>query len=98
MENLMEMEYVINGEKYVITATKVDEPSTEEEFNCDECLYKDVCDVEDSFPTHEDFEVTTIKKPNDDTLVQLSITMCPQGISLAEWLGIIKEYGVILID
>ena len=25
MENLMEMEYVINGEKYLITVTKVEE-------------------------------------------------------------------------
>lgn len=98
MENLMEMEYVINGEKYIITATKVEEPSTEEEFNCEECLCKDVCDVEDGFPTNEDFEVTTIEKPNDDTLLQLSITMCPKVMSLAEWLCIIKEYGVILTD
>ena len=98
MENLMEMEYVINGEKYLITATKVEEPSTEEDFNCGECLRKDVCDVGDNFPTSEDFEVTTIEKPNDDVLVQLSITMCPKVMSLAEWLGIIKEYGVILTD
>ena len=98
MENLMEMEYVINGEKYIITATKVEEPSTEDEFNCADCPYKDVCDVGVDFPTNEDFEVTTIEKPNDDVLVQLSITMCPQGMSLAEWLCIIKEYGVILTD
>jgi hypothetical protein len=98
MENLMEMEYVINGEKYLITATKVEEPTTEEEFNCEECPCKDVCDAGEGFPTNEDFELTTIEKPNDDALVQLSITMCPQGMSLAEWLGIIKEYGVILTD
>lgn len=98
MENLMEMEYVINGEKYIITATKVEESSTKETLDCGECLCKDVCGVGDDFPTNEDFEVTTIEKPNDDTLVQLSITMCPKGMSLAEWLGIIKNYGVILTD
>ena len=29
MENLMEMEYVINGEKYIVTVSKVEEPKSE---------------------------------------------------------------------
>ena len=45
MENLMEMEYVINGEKYLVTVTKVEEAPTEKELNCDECPCKEICDA-----------------------------------------------------
>lgn len=98
MENLMEMEYVINGEKYLVTVTKVEEAPTEKELNCEECPCKDICDAGKEFPTNEDFEVTTIEKPTDEVLVQLSLTMCPKGMSISEWLYVIKEYGVILTD
>lgn len=98
MENLMEMEYVINGEKYLVTVTKVEEANIEKELNCGEFLCGDVCDAGKEFPTNEDFEVTTIEKPTDEVLVQLSLTMCPKGMNMIEWLYIIKEYGVILTD
>ena len=98
MENLMEIEYVINDEKYLVTVTKVEEAPTKTELNCDECPCKDICDAGTEFPTNEDFEVTTIEKPADEVLVQLSLTMCPTGMSISEWLYVIKEYGVILTD
>lgn len=95
MENLMEMEYVINGEKYLVTVTKVEEAPTEKELNCEECPCKDICDAGKEFPTNEDIE--TIKFGEDDvTIVPLS--MIPEGMSIEEWLTIIKEYGVILTD
>ena len=95
MENLMEMEYVINGEKYLVTVTKVEEAPTEKELNCEECPCKDICDAGKEVPTNEDIE--TIKFGEDDvTIVPLS--MIPECMSIEEWLTIIKEYGVILTD
>lgn len=43
-ENIFEMEYVINGEKYLITATKVDE-------NVETTITKNVCEekLDDSY-------------------------------------------------
>ena len=95
MENLMEMEYVINGEKYLVTVTKVEEAPTEKELNCEECPCKDICDAGKEFPTNEDIE--TIKFGEDD-VTMIPISMIPEGMSIEEWLTIIKEYGVILTD
>ena len=95
MENLMEMEYVINGEKYLVTVTKVEEAPTETELNCEECPCKDVCDAGKEFPSNEDVE--TIKFGEDDvTIVPLS--MIPENMTIEQWLTIIRNYGVILID
>ena len=95
MENLMEMEYVINGEKYLITVTKVEEAPTEKELNCKECPCKDICDAGKEFPSNGDIEI--IKFGEDDvTIVPLS--MVPDYMTIEQWLAIIKEYGVILID
>jgi hypothetical protein len=93
MENLMEMEYVINGEKYLVTVTKVEEAPTEKELNCEECPCKDVCDAGKEFPTNENIE--TIKFEGDN-VTMVPISMIPECISIEEWLLIIKEYGVIL--
>jgi hypothetical protein len=95
MENLMEMEYVINGEKYLVTVTKVEEAPTEKELNCEECPCKDICDAGKEFPSNEG--VKTIKFGEDDvTIVPLS--MVPDYMTIEQWLAIIKGYGVILID
>ena len=85
MENLMEMEYVINGEKYLITATKVEEPV---EANNTEM-------VEAEVPAMENLEFVEV---DNDGLVQLSLKLMPQGFELVDWLDIIKNYGVILTD
>ena len=48
-ENVFEMEYVINGKKYLITATKVDE-------NVETTTTKDVCEekLDDSYEFNND--------------------------------------------
>lgn len=84
MENLMEMEYVINGEKYIITATKVED--VEDTNTSTEVEVK---------PEFEDFETVEVE---NNGLVQLPVTMVPHGMLLEEWLEVIKNYGVILTD
>lgn len=95
MENLMEMEYVINGEKYLVTVTKVEEAPTEKEPNCEECPCKDICDGEMTKPNLEDFKTIEVYSEN---LIQVPISLIPKSMDLEEWLTIIKEYGVILTD
>ena len=85
MENLMEMEYVINGEKYIITATKVEEPI---ETNNTEM-------VEVELPVMEETDFVEVEA---GTLVQVSLGLMPEGFELIDWLDIIKNYGVILTD
>lgn len=85
MENLMEMEYVINGEKYIITATKVEEPT---ETNNTEM-------VEVEFPAMEENDFVEVEAGN---LVQVSLSLMPKDFELADWLTIIEHYGVILTD
>lgn len=81
----MEMEYVINGEKYIITATKVEEPI---EANNTEMVEVEVPDV----------EPTDFVEVDSDGLIQVSVSLKPAGYGLDEWLDIIKNYGVILTD
>lgn len=95
MENLMEMEYVINGEKYLVTVTKVEEAPTEKELNCEECPCKDVCDAGIVKPNFEDFKTIEV---NGDDLMRVPISLVPKSMNLEEWLSIINEYGVILTD
>lgn len=77
-EDVFEMEYFINGEKYVITATKVlenvvEEPTNEVEFS-------------DEMPDLSDV----------DTVMFMSVSDIPEGISLCDWIDLIREYNVIL--
>jgi hypothetical protein len=95
MENLMEMECVINGEKYLVTVTKVEEAPTEKELNCEECPCKDICDGEMVKPSFEDFK--TVEVDGDD-LIQVPVSLVPRSMGLEEWLAIINEYGIILTD
>lgn len=85
MENLMEMEYVINGEKYIITATKVEEPT---EANNTEMVEVEIPDM----------EPTDFVEVDSNGLIQVSLSLKPAGYGLDEWLDIIKNYGVILTD
>lgn len=85
MENLMEMEYAINGEKYLITATKVEEPT---EANNTEMVEADI-------PAMENLEFVEVE---NNGLVQLPLSRVPQGMDLAFWLDVIKDYGIILTD
>lgn len=95
MENLMEIEYVINDEKYLVTVTKVEEAPTEKELNCEECPCKEVCDAGKTKPNFEDFETVEV---DGDNLIQVPISLVPKGMGLEEWLAIINEYGIILTD
>ena len=85
MENLMEMEYVINGEKYLITATKVEEPT---EANNTEMVEVDI-------PAMENLEYVEVE---NNGLVQLPLSMVPECMDLTSWLDVIKNYGIILTD
>jgi hypothetical protein len=85
MENLMEMEYVINGEKYLITATKVEEHT---EINNTEM-------VEVELPSMEETDFVEVES---DGLVQVSLSLVPKDFELIAWLEVIKNYGVILTD
>ena len=85
MENLMEMEYVINGEKYRITATKVEETNDESANNTHEVIDEPI-DLSDVLP---EFEA--------DGPLKFSITDIPEGLSVEEWLTIIREFNIILI-
>ena len=95
MENLMEMEYVINGEKYLVTVSKVEEDPTEKDFNCEECPCKDVCDAGKEFPTNKDFEIVKLEENN---VPIVPISMIPENMTIEQWLTIIRNYGVILTD
>jgi hypothetical protein len=85
MENLMEMEYVINGEKYIITATKVEDLKEADNTEV----------VEAEFPAMEETDFVEVEAGN---LVQVSLSLMPEGFELIDWLDIIKNYGVILTD
>lgn len=85
MENLMEMEYVINGEKYIITATKVEDLKEADNTEM----------VEAELPTMEETDFVEVES---DGLVQVSLSLMPEGFELIDWLDIIKNYGVILTD
>lgn len=77
-DNVFEMEYFINGEKYVITATKViDNPINDH--NAEEEFYDDMPDLTDV-----------------DTVMFMSVEDIPDGISVSEWIDLIREYNVIL--
>lgn len=95
MENLMEMEYVINDEKYLVTVTKVEEDPTEKDLNCEKCPCKDVCDAGKEFPTNEDFEIVKLEENN---VPIVPISMIPENMTIEQWLTIIRNYGVILTD
>ena len=85
MENLMEMEYVINGEKYRITATKVEDLKEADNTEM----------IEAELP---DMEPTDFVDVDSNGLVQISVSLMPAGFNLNDWLDLIKNYGVILTD
>ena len=90
MENLMEMEYVINGEKYLITVTKVEE-TNDECTNCTCNVVEEPVDLSKELPEFDMLEVE-----EDDEPLVFSVEDIPECICLADWLNIIKEYNIIL--
>lgn len=89
-ENVFEMEYVINGEKYLITATKVTNDTTEP------------CDCKTTTWDKEYYESlekeTDLENPmfNEDESMTVSVEDIPDGMDLNTWLSIIENYGIIL--
>lgn len=90
MEKLMEMEYVINGEKYIITATKVEE-NNNENLGCDCPITNEPCDLSSQLPEYEIEASEDVETPHF-----VSVSDIPDGISIDNWLFIAKEFGIIL--
>ena len=83
-ENVFEMEYVINGEKYLITATKVTE-------DLETTATADVC--EDCGTPYEKYED---KYEFADDVLTFSVKDIPDGMDVNTWLSIVDMYGIIL--
>lgn len=82
-EKIYEMEYTINGEKYLITATKVNEDL--------ETTATSVCE-EPCLNTENEPETFEF---NDDVLV-FNVKDIPDGMDIETWLSIVDMYGIIL--
>lgn len=85
-EKLLEMEYVINGEKYLITATKV----SDNEEGVNPIVANEIMD-----------EVTSMDD-EDDTLEceDVMIINCddiPDCLTISDWLGIIEKYNIMIL-
>lgn len=82
-EKIYEMEYTINGEKYLIRATKVNEDlETTATGICEEpCLNPE------SEPKTFEF--------NDDVLV-FNVKDIPDGMDVDTWLSIVYRFGIVL--
>lgn len=83
-ENLFEMEYVINGEKYLITATKVTE-------DVETTATADVCEECDTpCEKYEDnYEFT-------DDVITFKVKDIPDGMDIETWLSIVDKFGIVL--
>lgn len=90
MENLMEMNYVINGEKYLVTVTKVEE-SNDECTNCTCDVENAPIDLSQALPEFNEIEIA-----KDEETLMFSISDIPEGIDVKTWLGIIEKYNIIL--
>lgn len=87
-EVLYEMTYTINGDKYLITAKKINE-----ENDVNTCI----CDDEpiDLKVADEDENTDTITFNNDVTVV--SISDIPDGMSVDQFLDIVDKFGIVLL-
>ena len=90
MENLMEMEYVINGEKYLVTITKVEE-TNDESTNCTYEVSEEPIDLSDMLPEFKVEDTDETEEP-----LYFSVKDIPEGLSIDNWLTVFKEFNVIL--
>lgn len=83
-DNVFEMEYVINGEKYLITATKVNEDVETTSTNevCTECA--SACEER-----KDTFEFI-------DDVILFNVEDIPEGMDIDTWLSIVDKYGIVL--
>lgn len=89
-EVLYEMTYTINGDKYLITAKKI-----EEENDVNTCTCGDDCEPIDLNVANEDENIDTISFNNDVTVV--SISDIPDGMSVDQFLDIVDKFGIVLL-
>ena len=90
MENLMEMENLINGEKYLITVTKVEE-TNDECTNCTCEVSEAPINLSDILPKFEVEDADETEEP-----LYFSVKNIPNGLSIDNWLTILKEFNIIL--
>lgn len=89
-DNILSAEYTINGDKYVVTATKVENNDSnntlieDEGPNYDE--YFNLCD---------DYDVEPLVYPHKPC-VMVSVNDIPEGITLELWTALVLERGIIL--
>lgn len=89
-EVLYEMTYTINGDKYLITAKKINEES-----DVKTCTCGDDCEPIDLNVANEDEDIDTITFNNDVTVV--SISDIPEGMSVDQFLDIVDKFGIVLL-
>lgn len=87
-EVLYEMTYTINGDKYLITAKKINE-----ENDVKTCINDD--EPIDLNVANEDEDIDTITFNNDVTVV--SISDIPDGMSVDQFLDIVDKFGIVLL-
>jgi hypothetical protein len=83
-DNVFEMEYTINGEKYLITARKVEDNPTQTEL------------LNEMPMTPEDCVSFSKEKDVEDGVEFVSIDSIPEGMDITTWLDIIERYGIVL--
>lgn len=88
-EIIYEMEYVINGEKYLITVTKVENENVN---NTLEKEYK-VPITTSSVAIDE-----SMLPDNDESIMVVNVSDIPVGMDIDSWLSIVKEYGIVLMN
>lgn len=83
-EKIYEMEYTINGEKYLITASKVNEDLETTATG----VYEETCLNTENEPKTFEF--------NDDVLV-FNVKDIPDGMDVETWLSIVYKFGIVLM-
>lgn len=85
-EKMLNMEYVINGEKYLITATKV----TDNEKNVTPITIDEIMDsIECEDDTEDNVECEDVMIINLDDI--------PDCLTISDWLSIIDNYNVMIL-
>lgn len=85
-EKMLNMEYVINGEKYLITATKV----TDNEENINSVTIDDIIDDIELVDDNED-------TPEYQDVMIINLDDIPDCLTISDWLSIIDNYNVMIL-
>lgn len=83
---MLNMEYVINGEKYLITATKV----TDNEENINSVTIDDIIDDIELVDDNED-------TPEYQDVMIINLDDIPDCLTISDWLSIIDNYNVMIL-